>query len=400
MKFAVRSTNFSLKIIALSLSAALVGGLAGCAKTEAQPAPVRPALVFKVGQDAGIDAEVYPGEVRSRVEAEMGFRIGGKIVARLVDQGASVRAGQPLARLDPQDVKLAADASRANVNATKAEYDFAESEAKRFKILLDKNFISQSAYDAKINTRDAAKARYESAQAQAAVNVNQAGYATLVADQDGVVMQVSAEAGQVVAQGQPVLRIANPREREVAITVSESRISEFRAEKDSKQLHIRLLSTPGKTYVAKVREIGAAADPATRTYPVRVSFVKADDDVKLGMTAYVAFLGATDGGQIAVPLSAIYQQGDKTLVWVVGADNKLAPRLVSVVKYRENAALITGPLKAGEVIVAAGVHKLREGQVVKPVTDPIITGDNQIAVVPMDTSHLASSTTGKPSTLR
>jgi len=390
MKTPVLNSSFLLKIITLASVAALAGSLNGCAKAEAETAVVRPALVFKIGQGAGVDAEVYPGEVHSRVEADMGFRIGGKMVARLVDQGATVRQGQPLARLDPQDVKLAADASRANVSATKAEYDFAEAEAKRFKTLLDKNFISQSAYDAKINTRDATKARYESAQAQAAVNMNQAGYATLLADQDGVVTQVMAEAGQVVAQGQSVMRIANPREREVAITVSESRISEFRAEKDSKQLYIKLTSAPEKNYPAKVREIGAAADPATRTYPVRVSFVKADDDVKLGMTAYVAFLGATDEGQIAVPLSSIYQQGDKTLVWVVGADNKLAPRLVSVVKYRENAALITGPLKVGDLIVAAGVHKLREGQVVKPVTDPIVTGNNQVAVVPAEASRVAA----------
>jgi multidrug efflux system membrane fusion protein len=400
MKSTANSGYLSIKIIALAIAAAFAGGLAGCAKTEAQPAPIRPALVFKVGQDAGVDAEVYPGEVRSRVEADMGFRIGGKMVARLVDQGATVKAGQPLARLDPQDVRLAADASRANVTASKAEYDFAEAETKRFKTLLDKNFISQSAYDAKVNTRDAAKARYESSQAQAAVNTNQAGYATLVADQDGVVMHVSAEAGQVVSSGQPILRVANPREREVAITVSESRINEFRAEMNAKQLYIWLVDARDKKYPAKVREIGAAADPATRTYPVRVSFVKADDDVKLGMTAYVAFLGATDNAQIAVPLSAIYQQGNKTLVWVVGADNKLSPRLVSVVKYRENAALITGPLKAGEVIVAAGVHKLREGQVVKPVTDPVITGDNQIAVVPVETSQFASSSTGKTAALR
>lgn len=390
MKIPAQKQTFLFQIITLAGIAALSGALNGCTKVEAEVAPVRPALVFKIGQSAGVDAEVYPGEVHSRVEADMAFRIGGKMIARLVDQGATVRQGQPLARLDPQDVKLAADASRANVSATKAEYDFAEAEAKRFKTLLDKNFISQSAYDAKINTRDAAKARYESAQAQAAVNMNQAGYATLFADQDGVVTQVMAEAGQVVAQGQPVMRIANPREREVAITVSESRIGEFRAEKDSKQLYIRLTSAPDKHYPAKVREIGAAADQATRTYPVRVSFIKADDDVKLGMTAYVAFLGATDEGQIAVPLSAIYQQGDKTLVWAVGADNKLSPRLVNVVKYRENAALVTGPLKAGELIVAAGVHKLREGQVVKPVTDPLVTGANQIAVVPAEASRVAA----------
>lgn len=378
------------KALAISVIAASVGLLSGCGGKTTDAPVVRPALVFKIGDGSGIDAEVYPGEVRARVEADMAFRIGGKMVSRLVDQGATVRQGQPLASLDPQDVKLAADASRAQVNATKAEYDFAEAEAKRFKSLLDKTFISQSAYDAKVNARDAAKARFESAVAQAAVNTNQTSYATLVATQDGVVTQVMAEAGQVVAQGQPILRIANPREKEVSISVSESRISDFRALNKSRELFIEVSSSPGKRYPARVREIAAAADPATRTYPVRVSFVQSDENVRLGMTANVAFVGATAATQIAVPLSALYQQGDKTLVWVVGADNKVKPRPVTVVRFRETSALITGPLKAGELIVAAGVHKLQDGQQVKPVTDPLITGANEVAIVPLSTPKLAS----------
>ncbi len=380
----MQTSYFSFRFNTLLISVVAAGVLAGCGAKQAEAPVVRPALVFKIGDGAGVDAEVYPGEIRARVEADMAFRISGKMVARLVDQGNTVRQGQVLANLDPQDVKLAADASRAQVNATKAEYDFAEAEAKRFKSLLDKTFISQSAYDAKVNARDAAKARYESATAQAAVNTNQTSYAALLATQDGVVTQVMAESGQVVAQGQPILRIANPREKEVAINVSESRIGDFREANKARKMFIEVSSAPGKRYPAKVREIGAAADTATRTYPVRVSLLESDDNVKLGMTAYVAFVGATAATQIVVPLSALYQQGDKTLVWVVGADNKVKPRLVSVVRFRETSAVITGPLKAGELIVAAGVHKLLDGQLVRPVTDPLITGANEVAVVPLD----------------
>ncbi|MBL8518360.1 MAG: efflux RND transporter periplasmic adaptor subunit [Betaproteobacteria bacterium] len=385
-----RKKYLTFKALTISISVAAVSMLSGCGGKPADAPVVRPALVFKIGDGAGIDAEVYPGEVRARVEADMAFRIGGKMLSRLVDQGATVRQGQPLATLDPQDVKLAADASRAQVNATKAEYDFAEAEAKRFKTLLDKTFISQSAYDAKVNARDAAKARFESATAQAAVNANQTSYATLVATQDGVVTQVMAEAGQVVAQGQPIMRIANPREKEVGIFVSESRIGEFRQQNKSREMFIEVSSAPGKRYPAKVREIAAAADPVTRTYPVRVSFAQSDENVRLGMTANVAFVGETAASQIAVPLSALYQQGDKTLVWVIGQDNKVTPRAVTVVRFRETSALITGPLKAGELIVAAGVHKLQDGQLVKPVTDRLITGANEVAIVPLDVPKLAS----------
>jgi RND family efflux transporter MFP subunit len=180
------------------------------------------------------------------------------------------------------------------------------------------------------------------------------------------------------------MRIANPAAKEVAISVAEGKIGEFRAVTETRQLVVTLSSQPGKPYQAKVREIGAAADPATRTYPVRVSIVNADDSVRIGMTANVAFVGATAGDEIAVPLSSLTQQGDKTGVWLVGADNKLSLKPVSVVKYRENAAIVKGPLKTGDVIVAAGVHKLREGQVVKPTTDPFVTGDGKVAVLPAE----------------
>jgi RND family efflux transporter MFP subunit len=191
-----------------------------------------------------------------------------------------------------------------------------------------------------------------------------------------------AESGQVVASGQSVMRIANPAEKEVAISVAEGRIGEFRAAGQSRQLFVTLSSQPDKPYPAKVREIGAAADIATRTYPVRVSILNADDNVKLGMTANVAFVSASAADNISVPLSAIYQQGETTSVWLVGAGNKLARKPVSVVRYRENAAVIRGPLKPGDVIVAAGVHKLREGQEIRPVDDPLVTGDGKVAVAP------------------
>lgn len=377
------SNNFSNRCIISALFASIGASMmAGCAQHETPVEPARPVLIYKVTSDAGLDADVYAGEIHARVEADLAFRIGGKIVARLVDQGASVRKGQPLARLDPQDMRLASDAARGQVAASEAEFNFAEAEQKRFKSLLEKGFISQSAFDAKQNAFDAARARFDSTRAQAAVNLNQAGYTTLMADQDGVITNVIAESGQVVTAGQAVMRIANPKEKEVAISVAEGRIGEFRAGDESRQLFVTLSSQPDRPYPARIREIGAAADTATRTYPVRVSILSADDNVKLGMTANVAFVSASTPNQVAVPLSALYQQGDKTSVWLIGAGNKLTQTPVSVVKYRENAALIRGPLKSGDVIVAAGVHKLREDQEVRPVDDPLVTGDGKVAVVP------------------
>lgn len=375
-----------ITLIASTLLAASL--LAGCSKSEVAGTALRPALSYKISANSGIDADVYPGEIRARHEADHAFRIGGKMVARLVDQGSVVRRGQPLAKLDPQDSKLAADASTANVTAAETEATFADAEYKRFKDLFAKGFVSQSALDQKLNVANAAKARLESTRAQASVSINQAGYAVLTAEQDGVVTQVMAESGQVVAQGQAVMRIANPAEKELSISVPEAKIAEFRAAGTNgaarKELRVATWSQPDKYYAAKVREVSAAADPITRTYAVRVTLQKADEIVQLGMSAYAVFLGANDADVLAVPLSSLYVKGNTTGVWLIAADGRVSLKPVTVVQYKENLALIKDGVKIGDVIVAAGVHKLREGEMVKPISDPQVTGDGKVAYAPID----------------
>ena len=258
-----RLTAATLVPLVLSLSI-----LTGCAKHEpAAPAP-RPALAYKIKAGAGSETEVYPGEIRARIEADHAFRVGGKISQRLVDAGAMVKKGQPLARLDPQDVRLAADSARAQVAAQKTEAEFAGAELKRFKDLFAKGFVSQSALDQKINVANAASARLDAQRAQASVSINQAGYATLVAETDGVVTQVMAEAGQVVAAGQAVMKIANPKDKELVITIPESKLGDFKtaSKSDLAGLKVALWSQPGKYYAAKIREIAGSADQVTRTY--------------------------------------------------------------------------------------------------------------------------------------
>ncbi|HEY8244857.1 MAG TPA: efflux RND transporter periplasmic adaptor subunit, partial [Casimicrobiaceae bacterium] len=176
--------------------------LAACAKHETPVEPVRPVKLARVSIGGIGAATVFAGEVKARHESELGFRIGGKIVARLVDVGAQVKKGTPLARLDPADVALQAQAAKAAVAAARTEYEFAKAEFDRYDNLYRQKFVSGSALDQKRNVMNANAAKLEQAQAQLAVASNQAGYATLVADQDGVVTTVSAEVGQVVTSGQ------------------------------------------------------------------------------------------------------------------------------------------------------------------------------------------------------
>jgi RND family efflux transporter MFP subunit len=350
--------------VAVALLVALVT-LAGCAKHETPAEAVRPVKLARVALGQAGAATVFAGEVKPRHESELGFRIGGKLVARLVDVGAHVKKGTPLARLDPSDVALQAQASKAAVAAAQTEYEFAKAEFDRYDNLYRLKFVSASALDQKRNVMNANAAKLEQARAQLAVASNQAAYATLVADQDGVVTAVSAEVGQVVTAGQPVVRVAREEEREVAIAVPENRLDEL---KGAGRLAVVLWANQDRQYPAKVREIAPAVDAATRTFAVRVSILAPDAAVQWGMTANVVLQGGTEPATALVPSSAIYHAEDgKPAVWIYDpATRKVSLREVTLDAFREDGALVAAGLADGEWIVAAGVHKLRAGQTVKP----------------------------------
>ena len=342
----------------------LAVALAGCGAPPEPKEVVRPVQLTQVSVGRLAETAVFAGEVRARHEADIGFRIGGKLVSRNVDAGARVKKGQPLARLDPADVGLQAEAAKAQVAATQTELRFAEAEHGRYENRMREKFISASALDAKRNALDAARARHEQAKANLAVAQNQAAYATLVAADDGIVTAVLAEPGQVVVAGQPVLRIAGEDEREVAISVPENRIDEIR---QAGTLVARLWAQPDKVYTAKVREIAPAVDATTRTFAVRVSLPEADHAVQWGMTANVGVIGRGEAQGAVLPLTSLYHRDGKPAVWKFDpASGKVALADVTVDQYREDGVVITSGVQPGEWIVAAGVHKLVPGQVVKP----------------------------------
>ncbi len=336
-----------MKTLIVLVTAAL---MAACSKET--PAPPQPKLVrtLVVGIADGAAADrSYSGEVRARYETPLGFRVGGKITARLVDAGARVKAGQPLARLDPADAAL--QAAQAEANRALAEAD-----ARRFRDLRARNFVSQAALDAK-------ETALKAADAQAGLSRNQSAYTTLTADHDGIVAAVLAEPGQVVAAGQPVLRVARDGEREVAIALPEGAIAGLQP---GAKAEVSLWSSTGKAYRGRLRELAPAADPATRTYAARVSVLDADAGLSLGMTASVRFIAdkATPEAPV-VPLAALYQQDKDPAVWIVGQDQTVALRRIRVAAYTDAGAVVAEGLAPGERIVAAGVHKLSAGEKVR-----------------------------------
>ncbi|MFZ4538176.1 efflux RND transporter periplasmic adaptor subunit [Propionivibrio sp.] len=337
----------SLLLAALSL-------LAACSKAAPPPEPLRPVLTTVLGASADSGSGIYSGEVRSRYETPLGFRIPGKIAARLVDAGALVKAGDVLARLDPADTALSAAAAEAQL-------ELAVADNRRYRELRGKNFVSQAALDAKETT-------FKAALAQADLARNQSSYTVLRADQAGVVELVAAEVGQVVAAGQTVLRLARTDTLEVAVAIPETRMPEVRLLKSAE---VSLWADEQARFKGVLRELSPVADALTRTYAARVSILNPDARVLLGMTANVKFLsdktGATAKSRLSVPLTAIFQQEGKPALWIVGADQTVSLRPVAVAAYGETTATLDSGANAGERIVVAGVHKLSAGEKIKAV---------------------------------
>jgi RND family efflux transporter MFP subunit len=341
--------------------------VAACAKHDVPPPAPRTVLAQVVGARPADGANVYSGEVRARYENDLAFRVGGKVTARYVDVGAVVRKGQPLARLDPQDAQLAAEGARSALAAAQADHALATAEVERYRDLYAKKFVSQAVLDARETAFNTTKARLEQARAQLATAQNQSSYTTLTAESDGVITAANVEPGQVVSAGQTVMRFARPAEKEVVINVPESRLADLRA---ADRIAVAVLAAPDRPYAGVIREVAPNADPATRTFAVKITLPDVDAAVQLGMTANVALGERAGRDAISVPLTALTQIEGNPAVWVVDpGTSKINLRPVTVGAYREDGATVTAGLKAGEVVVTAGVHKLLAGETVRVESD-------------------------------
>jgi RND family efflux transporter MFP subunit len=357
--------------------------LAACSKPVEKTEEIRPVRVVQLSADnVDVSAE-FSGEVRARVESRLGFRVGGKIVSRQVDIGTVVRRGQALMQLDPQDLRLAQAQANAGLKAAESNLDLARAELRRYQDLREKNFVSQAVLDAKQTAFKAAQASHDQAVAAYRNQSNQAGYATLVSDVDGVVTGVDAEAGQVVAAGNPVVRVAQAGEKEIVIGIPEDKVDTLRRIAD---VRVRIWARPNEVIPGKLRELSPIADPATRTYTAKISIPDNAGDAKLGMTAYVTFVAKTANAMIKVPLTALFQDKAATAVWVVeNGAVKLTP--VQIAGPVGNEILLAGGVASGQTVVTAGVNSLKPGQKVK------ILGDDAMA---KDDAKTAANSGAKP----
>jgi RND family efflux transporter MFP subunit len=339
---------------------AALGLLSACSKPMPAEEPVRAVKVVSVGMDAQRSAVEYSGEVRARVESNLGFRVAGKIIRRQVELGRQVRAGEILAQLDPQDYKLSADAARAQLAAAATNRDLAAADFRRYKDLREQNFISSAELERRETTLKAAQAQFDQAQAQLSGQGNQLAYTNLVADVSGVVTAVAAEVGQVVAAGTPIVRIAQDGPRDVVFSVPEDKVQTVRVGSAAK------LSLWASQQILRgtVREVAASADPVTRTYSVKLT-VEGKEALPLGATVSVAAAAFAHGDTpvIKLPTSALLRDGNQAAVWILDAATmtvKLQPIVIATAD--GNDVIIGSGLVPGMQVVVAGVHVLQAGQ--------------------------------------
>ncbi|MBB5754124.1 efflux RND transporter periplasmic adaptor subunit [Prosthecomicrobium pneumaticum] len=333
--------------------AVLLPLLAACSEAQPQAAKAPPVVQTALVRLAPeTEDRRYTGVVVARREAVEGFRVGGRMIARLVDVGDRVKAGQVLARLDPTDLDLAAESAAAEVDAAKAALARAAAEVARGAALAGRSFASASDLEGRELTRDEARGRLLRAERQHALARNQRAYAELTASADGVVTGVSAEAGQVVALGDPVLTLAADGVIEVSVAIPEGRLGDL----DGGAATVSLWSD-GTTYPARLRERAPAADAASRTYAVRFAFDDPQGRARLGMTATVALTRGDPRPVARLPLSAVLDQGAGAAVYVVGEGGRLALRPVTVLRWAAGEAVVSG-LAEGERVVTLGVNRL------------------------------------------
>jgi multidrug efflux system membrane fusion protein len=348
------------------ISSVLMMVLGGCKEEHPVAEAPTPVRVQRIAVETAAEARAYTGVVRARYEADLGFRVAGKIVERLVNIGDRVTKDQVLARLDPTDYGLAVESNEAELAAARSSLAQAAAEEDRSGKLLMQGWVSQASREQKKAAADEARGREERAKRALGTARNQVDYTELRANEAGIITALPVEMGQVVVVGQLVARLAQLKEREVVVAIPESRLDDARASDGT----VNLWADDSRGYRAVLREFSPQADPMTRTYQARFTIEAADDAVLLGMTATVRLVLKESRAVVRLPLGAIYNDGRGASVWVVTQDGAhLRQAFVDVIEYRQNDLLIASGLDAGERVVALGAPLLDENKLIRIVEE-------------------------------
>ena len=337
---------------------------AGCGDAAPKTAEVRPVRTVVVDPKSIDDDRQAVGEVRARYESDIGFRVGGKLISRIVDVGVSVKKGDLLARLDDQEYRNKLKSAEADIVAAEAVLVEAQGSEGRLRQLLASGTTTRANYDTALKNLKSAEAKLDSAKAARDLAKDQLSYTELVADFDGIVTATAAEAGQVVNAGQMIVRLARPTDKDAVFSIAESAFR-GRSNQERPEVIVALLSNPSIAADGVVREISPVADPATRTYQVKVTLKSPPEQMRFGASVSGRLKIAT-APVVALPASALFDKAGQPAVWLVDVTSgSVSLKPVTIARYETDRVIIADGLAKGDIVVTAGVNRLREGQKVR-----------------------------------
>ena len=360
--------NAASRLVALGLGTGLALVLAGCnAKQEAKQPEIRPVRTTVVDPAPIEDDLSAIGDIEPRYESDLGFRVAGKLVARPADVGATVAKDAVLARLDDQEYASKLKSAKASVDSAEAVLAQAKSAEERQRQLLTNGTTTRASYDAAKKDLTSAQANLDAAKASYQLAADQLRYSQLHADFAGIVTAVGAEPGQIVSVGQMVVRLARPDDKDAIFSVSEAAF----ARKSDKlpEIVVTLLADPSISAQGVLREISPVADPATRTYKVKVTLKDPPEQMRFGASV-VGRLKTKTAPVVVLPGSALFDRNGKPAVWLFDkASGTVSLKPVVIDRYETDRVVIASGVEKGDIVVTAGVNRLRENQHVRLIAE-------------------------------
>jgi RND family efflux transporter MFP subunit len=339
--------------------------VAGCNEVAPKAPEVKSVRTLVVDPHPIDDDRRAVGEVRPRYESELAFRVAGKMVARAVDVGAVVQEGDVLARLDEQDYRNKLKSAESDWVAADAIFVEAQGTEERYRQLLASGATTRALYDSALKNFRSAEAKRDQAQTTVDMARDQVSYSELHADFDGVVTAVGAEAGQVVNSGHMIVRVARSHDKDAVFSIAETAFEGRKADGTPSEIAVLLLSNPEVSANGVVREVSPVADPTTRTYQVKVTLNNPPEQMRFGGSV-VGRLKASTAPVVVLPGSALFDKGGTPAVWVFDpADESVRLKTVAVSRYETDRIIVSDGLTKGDIVVTAGVNRLRESQKVR-----------------------------------
>ena len=349
--------------VTLILMAANIAGCDEPAPPSPEPRPVRTVII-----EGGAEGEIVSltGQVRAKDEVSLAFRLDGRMIERPVNVGDVLKGGQVVARLDPQNQQNELRSAQAELSSAQAALKQAQLTFRRQQELLKNGWTPRARFDEAEQGLRTAEAQVDAARAQVRIAQDRLSYTVLVADAPGAVTAVGAEAGEVVRAGQMIVQLAREGGRDAVFDVPEQLI---RTGPRDPVVEIALTDDPQVTATGRVREVAPQADPATRTFQVKVGITSPPEAMRLGSTV-TGRVKLTAPPGMELPASALTEANGRPAVWVVGPQGQtVSLRPVEVVRYDPASVVISQGLETGEIVVTAGVQVLRPGQKVRLLGD-------------------------------